>query len=77
MVATKRKTFDIFARIKRGDPLIHIGTVEAENEHLAKVYASFTYDEEDWSEMTVVDRSQIVWVKKPNWLFAQKEGRVR
>ncbi|WP_027410001.1 hypothetical protein [Anoxybacteroides tepidamans] len=77
MAAKQRKTFDIFARIKRGGELIHIGTVEAENEKLAKVYASFTYDEEDWSEMIVVDRSQFVWVKKPHGLFAQKGERVR
>ncbi|NNU83495.1 hypothetical protein ETC05_06410 [Geobacillus sp. BMUD] len=71
----QRKTFDIFARVKRGDQLAHIGTVEAENEELAKVYASYTYDEEDWAEMVVVDRSELVWVRKPKWLFAHKGER--
>lgn len=46
MIAEKI-TYDIFARINRGDNLMHIGTVEAENSELAKVYATFTYDEED------------------------------
>ncbi|MFD2076172.1 hypothetical protein [Geobacillus jurassicus] len=50
--------------------MAHIGTVEAENEELAKVYATYTYDEEDWAEMVVVDRSELVWVRKPKWLFA-------
>ncbi|BDG36302.1 hypothetical protein [Saccharococcus caldoxylosilyticus] len=68
----RRSTFDVFARIKRGDHLMYIGTVEAENKELAKIYASFTYDEEDWSEMVVVDRDQLVWVRKPDWLFAEK-----
>ncbi|WP_078411384.1 hypothetical protein [Priestia abyssalis] len=69
----KRLTFDIFTRIKRGDNLTHIGTVEAETEELATVYATFTYDEEDWVEMCVVQRNHLNWVRKPEGLFA-KEG---
>jgi 1,2-phenylacetyl-CoA epoxidase PaaB subunit len=65
--------FDVFARIKRGDDLIHIGTVKAETEELAKVYATFTYDEEDWVEMCVIRRDQLNWVRRPKGLFA-KEG---
>lgn len=69
----KRITFDVFARINRGDHLVHIGTVEAENKDLAKVYATFIYDEEDWTEMCIVPREKINWVRKPKWLF-EKEG---
>ncbi|BDG47704.1 MULTISPECIES: hypothetical protein [Parageobacillus] len=72
----QRSIFDVFARAKRGDHLMYIGTVEAENKELAKIYASFTYDEEDWSEMVVVDREQLVWVRKPEWLFAEKGDRL-
>lgn len=68
----KKATFDIFTRIKRGDDLIHIGTVEAETAELAKVYAAYTYDEEDWTEMCVVERNQLQWVKKAKGLFARK-----
>ncbi|ASS90720.1 MAG: hypothetical protein C6W58_11730 [Bacillaceae bacterium] len=71
MIAEKI-TYDIFARINRGDNLMHIGTVEAENSELAKVYATFTYDEEDWTEMVVVERNKLNWVKKPDWLFSEK-----
>lgn len=69
----RRHEFDVFARLKRGDDLIHIGTVEAETEDLAKVYATFTYDEEDWVEMCVIRRDQLHWVRRPQGLFA-KEG---
>jgi hypothetical protein len=72
----QRSIFDVFARAKRGDHLMYIGTVEAENKELAKIYAYFTYDEEDWSEMVVVDREQLVWVRKPDWLFAEKGDRL-
>ncbi|OLN21275.1 hypothetical protein BTO30_15825 [Domibacillus antri] len=68
-----RVVYDVFTRIKRGDDLFHVGSVEAESEQLAKVYASFTYDEEKWVEMVVVNRDQIKWVRKPEGLF-EKEG---
>ncbi|KMY52716.1 MULTISPECIES: hypothetical protein [Bacillaceae] len=68
----KRTTFDVFTRIKRGDNLVHIGTIDAETAELAKVYAAYTYDEEDWVEMCVVERNQLNWVKKPKGLFAGK-----
>ncbi len=70
--SNEKFTFDIFTRIKRGDDLVHIGTVEAESSELAKLYAVFTYDEEDWAEMCVVERGQFHWVKKPEGLFAKK-----
>lgn len=68
-----RYEYDVFTRIKRGDNLIHVGTVEAENDELAQVYATFTYDEEDWVEMCVVRRDLVHWVRKPEGLF-EKEG---
>ncbi|MBD8005861.1 hypothetical protein H9631_12310 [Bacillus sp. Sa1BUA2] len=68
----EKLTFDIFTRIKRGDDLVQIGTVEAESPKLAKVYAVFIYDEEDWTEMCVVERGQLHWAKKTEGLFAKK-----
>ncbi|MFC8686808.1 hypothetical protein [Brevibacillus porteri] len=67
-----RYEYEVFTRIKRGDQLVQIGTVEAETDELAHVYATFTYDEEDWVEMCVVRRDQITWVRKPEGLFAKK-----
>jgi predicted transcriptional regulator len=69
----KRIEYDVFTQLKRGENLIHIGTVEAESVELAKVYASYVYDEEDWAGMCVVARDQINWVKKVEGLF-EKEG---
>lgn len=63
--------YDVFTRIKRGDDLIMIGTVSAETEDLAKVYANFIYDEEDWAEMCVVRRDLIHWVRRPEGLLAK------
>ncbi|OMP67291.1 hypothetical protein [Domibacillus epiphyticus] len=74
---TKKKSlcvYDVFTRIKRGDDLVHIGSVEAETEELAKVYASFTYDEEKWVEMLVVKRDQIYWIRKPEALLEKEEA---
>jgi 1,2-phenylacetyl-CoA epoxidase PaaB subunit len=71
--ASQKKAYDVFTRIKRGDDLTLVGTVEAESEELAKVYAAFVYDEEDWVEMCIVRRDQISWVRRPEGLF-EKAG---
>ncbi len=68
--------YEVFARIKRGDLLAHIGTVEAPTDELAKVYAAYTYDEEDWFEMKVVPRKSFVSVIEADGIFA-KEGAAR
>lgn len=52
----------VFTRIKRGDDLIFIGSVDADSDHLAKIYASYTYDEEDWFEMFVVQKDHFLKV---------------
>lgn len=67
------EVYDVFSRIKRGDELVHIGTVEAESEELAKIYANYVYDEEKWVEMFVVKRKQIKWIRKPVGLFEKEE----
>ncbi len=54
--------YEVFARKKRRDPLVHIGAVRAASEELARVYAQSTYDEENWVEMVVVPRSAMVHV---------------
>jgi 1,2-phenylacetyl-CoA epoxidase PaaB subunit len=69
----KRHEYDVFTRIKRGNDLTHVGTVEAKTDDLAKTYAGYVYDEEDWVEMYVVRRDNMVCVRLPEGLFL-KEG---
>ncbi|MUG69357.1 MULTISPECIES: hypothetical protein [Paenibacillus] len=65
----QKKEYNVFTRIKRGDDLVMVGTVAAETDQLAKVYATFVYDEEDWVEMCVVPREEITWIRQPEGLF--------
>ncbi|WP_017753424.1 hypothetical protein [Calidifontibacillus oryziterrae] len=58
-----REEYEVFTRIDRGSDLIHIGTVEAETAELAKVYATHIYNEENWVEMFVVNRKNIIPVR--------------
>lgn len=51
--------FEVFARKERGEPLRHIGWVNAPNVDLACVFARTTYDEQNWLEMWVVPRSAL------------------
>lgn len=71
----KEKTYELFARIKRGDDLYHIGTVEAESDELAVAYAAFVYNEEDWTDMFAVRRDHLVTVRRAVPLF-NHEGAV-
>jgi len=64
-------TYDVFARKNRGDLLSHIGYVDAET---AKVYAWTTYSEENWFEMCVVPRSEIIPVNLTEGPFARAQG---
>ncbi len=62
---TKRWEYEVFTRAQRGDNLTQIGTVEAESDELAKVYATRIYDEVNWVEMYVVKRKDMVCVRLP------------
>ncbi len=62
--------YDVFARKNRGDPLAHIGYLTAPDRGLARVYAWTTYDEENWFEMCVVLRQQIIPVNRTDGPFA-------
>lgn len=59
-MARREPVFEVFARIAPGDPMSHIGTLNAPGIELARVYAWRIYDEEDWSEMWVAPRDAIV-----------------
>lgn len=54
--------YEVYARKERKEPLTHIGTVRAATVDFAKVYARTTYDEENWVEMVIVARDDIVQV---------------
>ena len=54
--------YEIFARKTRGEPLRHIGNLNAPDDELAKVYAFNTYDEEKWFDMYVAPRDRFLEV---------------
>lgn len=54
--------YEVLTRINPGDDLIHVGSVEAPSDKLAKNYARTTYDEEDWSYMVLVRREDLIKV---------------
>ena len=62
--ALDESVYDVFARKNRGEPLRHIGYVDAGSEALAGVYAWRTYDEENWFEMCVGKRDNVIPVNR-------------
>ena len=62
--------YEVFARKERGEPLAHIGYVDALDE-TARVYAWKTYDEQNWFEMCVVPRSAMIPVNRDDGPFAK------
>lgn len=69
------RIYDVFARKSRGEPLRHIGYLDAPDDELARVYAWKTYDEEKWFEMCVVPREAILGVNRDDGPWARhREG---
>ncbi len=62
--------YEVFARKRRGDPLRHIGYIDAPGDELARVYAWKTYDEENWFEMCVVPRGAVIPVNRSDGPWA-------
>lgn len=58
------KVWVVLARRAYEEPLRQVGTVEADDLDLAKVYARSIYDEFAWIEMAVVPRDALVTVIK-------------
>lgn len=54
------RIYEVFARKARGEPLRHIGNLNAPDDRLAAVYAFNTYDEEKWFDLWVVPRESMV-----------------
>jgi 1,2-phenylacetyl-CoA epoxidase PaaB subunit len=67
--------YEVFARKERGEPLRHIGYIDAMDDALARVYAWKTYDEERWFEMCVVPRRCIIPVNRTDGPFAAAAPR--
>lgn len=67
--------YEVFARKNRGEPLRHIGFINASGDELARVYAWKTYDEQNWEEMCVVPRAAIVPVNADSSQFVTRMGR--
>lgn len=56
------KVWVVLARVKYEEPLRQVGTVEADDIELARVYARSIYDEFAWIEMAIVPRDALVSV---------------
>ncbi len=65
----KEPVYEVFARKTREEPLRHIGYINALNSELARVCAWKTYDEQNWFEMCVVPRAQILPVNRAESSF--------
>lgn len=65
----------LFTRIKRGDDLVEVGSFTAGSNDLAIVYAQHIYNEEDWVEMKLVRRKDIIDVRMPKPLMRTKGGK--
>lgn len=72
MIESNKKEYYLFARIERGDDLIQVGSFKAENDDLARVYAQYIYDEEDWVEMCVVQKDNLITIRQPEPLFSKE-----
>ena len=67
--------YDVFARKNRGDQLSHIGYIDALDDETAKIYAWTTYSEENWFEMCVVRRTDVIPVNRNDGVFAKGGSR--
>lgn len=56
--------YHVFTRINAGDDLMHVGTVQADSDRLARIYAHRTYDEEDWDFIGVVREENLIKVEE-------------
>ena len=63
-------SYAVVARKNRGDQLSHIGYIDALDDETAKVYAWTTYSEENWFEMCVVRRTDVIPVNRTDGIFS-------
>lgn len=58
----QERIYEVFGRKTHTEELKHVGSVNASDDDLAKVYAWTMYDEENWVEMCVVPRDAIIQI---------------
>lgn len=56
------KVWVVLARVEYKEPLRQVGTIEADDIELARVYARSIYDEFAWIEMAIVPRDALVTI---------------
>lgn len=59
MGGAAQRVWEVFARQRYDEPLHHVGTVTADDEDLALVFARTIYDEQPWIEMVAVPRKDM------------------
>ncbi len=60
------ETYEVFAaRAEKGEPLRHVGAVQACTRREAAIFAHTLYDEWRWREMFVVPRRSMIHVIRP------------
>lgn len=57
-----RTMWEVYARRKFEEPLSYVGTVAADDPHLAQVYARSIFDEFTWVEMVLYPRASSLTV---------------
>lgn len=60
-----RERWEVFARHAPGQPIRHVGAVEAATADDAEVFATTLYEEFKWIDMLIAPRSAIVTVVDP------------
>lgn len=58
--------FEVFARRKADEPLLHVGTVQAADPDDAEVFAVKLYDQWRWSEQFIAPRGAFIEVVRPD-----------
>ena len=56
---TAKPVWLVLARRKYEEPLYQVGTVTADDEEMAKLFAQSIYDEHPWIEMVVAPRDAV------------------
>lgn len=56
-------SYAVFTRRRPGDDLVLAGSVNAPSTRLARINAREMYDEEDWTDMMIVDERELIDVQ--------------
>ena len=61
-----RTTYDVFARKEHAEPLIYIGSVEADSDEAVAQASLAAYGQAEWVEMLSVPHHEIIVVFSPD-----------